>query len=48
MTYANGLFPGSGLGQAKKGWQGKSVKLSSIYQSVKITVIQYECMIYLL
>ena len=29
MTYANGLFPGSGLGQAKKGWQGKSVKLPS-------------------
>jgi hypothetical protein len=48
MTYAKGLFPGSGLGQARKGWQGKSVKLPSIYQSVKMTVIQYECMIYLL
>jgi hypothetical protein len=32
----------------KKGWQGKSVKLASIYQSVKMTVIQNECMIYLL
>jgi hypothetical protein len=48
MTYANGLLPGSGLGQAKKGWQVKSVKLPSIYQSVKMTVIQYECIFYLL